>query len=67
MREAITLYGGPRDSETVECRGGDLLEFLVFERMVADYDFQAKNESVPFKTALYRHSLRNRSIFVYQP
>jgi hypothetical protein len=65
--EKVTLYGGPRDSEVLEWRGGDTAEFPVYERMVVGYNFAAPNKPEPLKTALYRRSLRNRSIFVYQP
>jgi hypothetical protein len=65
--ENIMLIGGPRDGETIEWHGGDLAEFPIFEKMVAGYDFGAKNVPVHLKTALYRRSLRRPSFFVFQP
>ena len=63
----VKFYGGPRDGEVMDFAHGDIVQFPVYERGPINCDFGAKNEPVEFKTALYRRSLRDPNVFVYQP
>lgn len=65
----VTLYGGPAHGHIVEWCGGDLLGIPLRSpgppRIVDEIADSARRADPP--TAIYRRSIRNEYIFVYQP
>lgn len=63
--ETIILEGGPAHGKTMAWSGGDELHIEV-TRPVIDFSVPTC-DPIRFDPAIYRRSLRSRSIFVYQP
>jgi hypothetical protein len=64
----ITLSGGPYDGKKLEFQGGDFLEMSPIPKT----EFAASipnlsSEPVKFEILIYRRSMRNSQIFVFQP
>jgi hypothetical protein len=61
----ITLQGGPEDGRTIDWIGGDVVELMPASLVTAVPVFR---EPTGFKiSVIYRRSLRDSSVFVYQP
>jgi hypothetical protein len=62
----IFLYGGPCDGRSVEHCGSDTIQFAMEPPMVLDFSVPTV-DPVRFNSHVYRRSLINPNIFVYQP
>lgn len=63
--EVITLQGGPMAGARYDWEGGDTLEVPVSSQVMITGTHPKPD--LPPEPSIYRRSLRNRSIFVYQP
>jgi hypothetical protein len=62
----VTFVGGPKDGLTMAFAHGDTVEFPSDLPPVIDFSVQTV-DPIRRETHLYRRSLRNPAIFVYQP
>jgi hypothetical protein len=61
----VKFYGGPMDGREMALAHGDTVEFPAAPPVI---DFSAQTvEPIRRETHLYRRSLRNSAIFVFQP
>lgn len=71
MAQQVTLSGGPFDGQKIEWEGGDLIRMVIgsplgFKRDGDGHGNGLQRQYTP-PEALYRRSLSNRDIFVFQP
>lgn len=62
----ITLSGGPYDGQTHTHANGDYIELSPLPAATIDFSMSPV-DPIRFETVLYRRSMRNPDIFVFQP
>lgn len=71
MIEKVTLVGGPFDGQQIEWEGGDLIKMVIGTPLGFNRDGEApangSHQKQDMDQALYRRSLVNAGMFVFQP